>query len=151
MNEKKCMIKRGVAGPVSRPMKLFLKWTRNYDLMVDWRLAPWLMIFLILDAPLSTQLSWTSQIVCKVVTENAYRQAQREKNIEWTIVFGPLRTRWFVFSHFYRKRDTNVLHQAKNKTTISIEATLNFPKTEKGLANSVHELKNYDYHFLERK
>lgn len=34
---------------------------------------------LILDAPLSTQLLWISHNVCKLITENAHRQ--REKNI----------------------------------------------------------------------
>eukprot|EP00102_Acyrthosiphon_pisum_P019701 XP_016656911.1 PREDICTED: uncharacterized protein LOC107882693 [Acyrthosiphon pisum] len=54
MDEQMFMTKSGVVGPVCKLMKLFLWWTKN---CVGWRLVPWLMNFVTLDALLSTQLS----------------------------------------------------------------------------------------------
>lgn len=64
--------------------------------------------------------------------ENAYRSAQKAKNVKWTSIFGPLSTRgkWIFFSHGYHRRNVDILHQNSSKTTVDAVTLVNFTKTE---------------------
>lgn len=63
---------------IGKQQKSFMKCTKNFDMIVDWRLDSLYKNFIILDALLFLlfRKPWMPHIVCKVETETIHRPAQ---------------------------------------------------------------------------
>lgn len=78
---------------------------------------------------------------------NCERCTVKRKNSVRSSIFGTLPTKW-MFPHYYRGWNGNILHLLKYKSTLMLVATVKITVNRKSKTISVHKLKNDGYRCL---